>query len=168
MTHPSPADRPLAVEPRSGALRLGPTVDSEITWLLHRVAQRMHSVTGAHAERLGISLREYILLSAMHKTPGLAQTELGQALGLDKTTLTSQLDRLEKRGLVERRQDAHDRRARIPVITEAGERLRSAVASACAGAEARALSSLSTDEVHALRRVLVDIIGDNTDPGSCL
>src|SRR5262245_37868394 len=106
------------------------SVDSEITWLLHRAAQRMHSATGEQAERQGIQLRDYIVLSALDKTPNLTQIELGKALGLDKTTLMSQLDRLERMGLVVRRSDPRDRRARIPEITQEGNTLRAKVASA--------------------------------------
>ena len=84
----------------------------------------MHVVTGEHAERYGLQLREYIILSAMQKTPGLTQVELAKTVGLDKTILMSQLDRLEQQGLIIRRPDISDRRVRIPEITTAGNDLR--------------------------------------------
>ena len=146
----------------------GPSIDSEITWLLHRAAQRMRGATGEQAEKHGIQLRDYIVLSALDKTPNLTQVELGKALGLDRTTLMSQLDRLERTGLVVRRTDPHDRRIRIPEITKAGNALRAQVASACASAEAAALNSFSQDQVQTFRRMLFDIIGDSEDRGSCL
>ncbi|HKT04499.1 MAG TPA: MarR family winged helix-turn-helix transcriptional regulator [Rugosimonospora sp.] len=153
---------------RSNATAMGPSVDSEITWLLHRAAQRMRSATGEQAEKHGIQLRDYIVLSALHKTPNLTQIELGKALGLDKTTLMSQLDRLERTGLVVRRNDPHDRRARIPEITEAGNALRAKVARACDNVEAVAVNSFSRDQVQVFRRMLFEIIGDSEDRGSCL
>ena len=108
----SPADStdPQAISP-------GPTVDSEITWLLHRAAQRMRTATGAQAEQHDIQLRDHLVLSALHQTPNLTQIELGKALGLDKTTLMSQLDRLEDAEIIHRHRDPRDRRARIPQIT---------------------------------------------------
>jgi DNA-binding MarR family transcriptional regulator len=148
--------------------RLGPSLDSEITWLLHRAAQRLHAVTGEQAEAHGLQLRDYIVLSALDKSEGLTQGELAKALGLDKTTLMSQLDRLERSGLVVRRQDPRDRRARIPEITATGAALREKVAEACGGAEAAALAAFSEDQVQDLRRMLVHIIGDTADRGSCL
>jgi len=147
---------------------VGPSVDSEITWLLHRAAQRMHGATGEQAEKHGIQLRDYIVLSALHKTPNFTQIELGKALGLDKTTLMGQLDRLERMGLVVRRNDPRDRRARIPVITNAGSVLRAKVASACEKVEAAAVNSFSYDDVRVFRRMLFEIIGDSEDRGSCL
>lgn len=147
---------------------LAPGPDAEITWLLHRAAQRMHAVTEAEAAVHGLGLREYIVLSALHKTPGLTQIELGRALGLDKTTLMSQLDRLEGAGLVERRPDPRDRRARIPVITDEGERLRGLTAASADAAERDALGAFTDDDVARLRRMLFAIVGDAIDRGSCL
>jgi DNA-binding MarR family transcriptional regulator len=128
----------------------------------------MRSATGEQAEEHGIQLRDYIVLSALDKTPNLTQAELGKALGLDRTTLMSQLDRLERMGLVVRRSDPRDRRIRIPEITEAGNALRAKVAGACDGVEAAALGSFSQDDVQTFRRMLFGIIGNSEDRGSCL
>ena len=145
-----------------------PSVESEITWLLHRAAQRMHAATGEVAEQHGLTLRDYIVLSALDKTPGLTQGELGKALALDKTTLMTQLDRLEQRGFVVRHHDPRDRRLRIPVITDDGQALRTKVADACAAVESSVLGSFGADQVRTLRHILFTIIGDSEDRGSCL
>lgn len=145
-----------------------PAVESEITWLLHRAAQRMRTATGEQANRHGIDLRDHIVLSALHKSPGLTQNELGRALSLDKTTLMSQLDRLERAGLVERLADPRDRRARIPRITVSGEAVRSRVASAAGHVEAQSLQAFDEDQTALFRRMLMEIIGATDDPGSCL
>jgi DNA-binding MarR family transcriptional regulator len=145
-----------------------PAIDSEITWLLHRAAQRMRAATGETAEKHGLTLRDYIVLSALDKSPGLTQGELGKTLGLDKTTLMSQLDRLERAGSVVRHNDPRDRRLRIPVITADGEALRAKVAAACDTVETSALTGLDPDEIQGLRRMLFTIIGDVEDRGSCL
>ena len=128
----------------------------------------MRGATGEQAEKHGLQLRDYIVLSALDKTPNLTQVELAKSLGLDKTTLMSQLDRLERMGLVVRRSDPRDRRTRIPEITEAGDALRAQVASACDSAETAALNSFSQEQVQVFRRMLFDIIGDSEARGSCL
>jgi|SRR5438105_2129044 len=154
--------------PAPGTAGLSPSVDSEVTWLLHRAAQRLHAATGEQAEKYGLTLREYIVLSALAKSPGLTQSDLGKSLGLDKTTLMSQLDRLERRGLIVRHSHPRDRRLRLPAITEDGEALRAAVADACATAEDSALAGFPPDQVRAFRQILITIIGDSEDRGSCL
>jgi DNA-binding MarR family transcriptional regulator len=128
----------------------------------------MRTATGEQAEKHGLQLRDYIVLSALDKTPNLTQSELGQALGLDKTTLMSQLDRLERMGLVVRRSDPRDRRARIPEITKDGDAIRTTVAQACDGVETAMLSEFGPASVRTLRRMLITIIGNSADPGSCL
>ena len=65
-----------------------PTVDSEITWLLHRAAQRLRGATGEVAEQHGLTMRDYIVLSALDKTPGLTQGELAKRLGVARNTIT--------------------------------------------------------------------------------
>jgi DNA-binding MarR family transcriptional regulator len=162
------ATPPTPDAPAFRAAGPSPSVDSEITWLLHRAAQRMRGATGEQAQRHGLALRDYIVLSALDKTPGLTQAELGKALGLDKTTLMSQLDGLERRGLVVRHSAPRDRRLRIPVITDDGEALRAKVADACAAVEASVLDGFGPDQVRTLRRLLFSIIGDTENRGSCL
>ncbi|MEV1072758.1 MarR family winged helix-turn-helix transcriptional regulator [Micromonospora parva] len=147
---------------------LGPGPDSELTWLLHRAAQRMHALVGAEAERHGLSLRDHIVLSALHKTGDLTQVELGQALGMDKTTLTAEIDRLERMELVSRRVNPRDRRVRIVAITPKGDAARAAIAAGAEAREADAVRPIPATEVAQLRRALYLIIGSAEDPGSCI
>ncbi|GIE84867.1 MarR family winged helix-turn-helix transcriptional regulator [Actinoplanes regularis] len=48
------------------------------------------------------------------------QIQLAALAGLDKTTMVSTVDELERRGLAERRASLTDRRARIIAVTETG------------------------------------------------
>src|SRR5512138_852730 len=147
---------------------LRPSADSDLTWLLHRAAQHLRGVTSEQAERIGLQMREYIILGAISAVPQLTQADLGKAIGLDKTTLTSQLDRLERNGLIERHLHPRDRRLRIPVITAAGAALCAQVGAACAAVEADILAGFGAAEIGTFRRMLVAVIGEGDDPGSCL
>jgi MarR family transcriptional regulator, organic hydroperoxide resistance regulator len=148
--------------------RWHPTAESDLTWLLHRAAQRMHAALGEQAEQHGLQLRDYIVLSALVMQTGQTQLELGRALGIDKTTLMMQLDRLEAKKLIVRRADPRDRRARIPEATVAGRTLRAKVAKACSEVEAAALGKLRSGDPRSLRAMLAELIGDGEDKGSCL
>ena len=154
--------------PSPGDTELRPSADSDLTWLLHRAAQHLRGVTSEQAERIGLQMREYVILGAINAVPNLTQAGLGKAIGLDKTTLTSQLDRLERNGLIERHLHPRDRRLRIPVITPAGAALCAEVGEACAAAEAEILAGFGPDEIRTFRRMLVAVIGEGEDPGSCL
>ncbi len=50
----------------------------------------------------------------------MTMSELASTLGCDASNVTSIVDRLESRGLVERRSSEHDRRVKAIVITAAG------------------------------------------------
>jgi DNA-binding MarR family transcriptional regulator len=162
-TSPTPAD-----QVRDPGSDLRPSADSDLTWLLHRAAQHLRGVTSEQAGKSGLQMREYIILGALSTTADLTQADLGKALGLDKTTLTSQLDRLERGGLIERHLHPRDRRLRIPVITPAGAALCAEVSAACAAIEAEVLADFAPEHVRTFRHMLVAIIGDGEDPGSCL
>jgi len=130
-----------------------------LTWLLHRAAQRVHGLMEEQALRHGVSLREYLVLTALSTIGPSTQWALGQAIGLDKTTLTTLLDRLEQGGLLVRQADPQDRRARIPDVTQTGRELRVKVAHDIAAVEAALLAAFSPSEQQSLRSMLCVLIG---------
>ena len=147
--------------------------NDDLTWLLHRCAQRMRGALDEAAREHGLSgARDWIVLSAIGAGPRQTQLALAQSLGLDKTTMTSLLDRLEAAGLVTRDHDRRDRRARIPGLTEAGTRVQHELIAARDRAEGAMLSQLSADEQRVLRAMLSRLAdGPADDPrvaGSCI
>ena len=92
-------------------------------WLLLWKATR---AVGEHARqsvrRLGLGLSDFGVLEALlHKGP-LPVNELGKKVLLTSGAMTAAVDRLERRGLVERINDAMDRRKRVIRLTIAGGR----------------------------------------------
>ena len=55
---------------------------------------------------------------------GLPMGEIAESLYCDASYVTDMVDRLEERGLIERRPDPADRRVRLLALTPAGARLR--------------------------------------------
>ncbi|MBI1889408.1 MAG: MarR family transcriptional regulator [Burkholderiales bacterium] len=149
------------------------TPEADLTWLLHRAAHRMRAAMEEQVEKHDIQLRDYLVLTALGGEAQTTQLALGQAMGLDKTTMTSLLDRLEQEGLVVRCSVPHDRRARIPQATDAGRALQAKVANALARVESELLAAFSAAEQHSLRSMLCHIIrtGEGSDThisGSCV
>jgi DNA-binding MarR family transcriptional regulator len=60
-------------------------------------------------------------LTIIARNPGISQTELGQANGRDKSSITPVIEDLVRRGLVERKRVRHDRRAWRLTLTGAGK-----------------------------------------------
>ena len=140
---------------------------ADLTWLLHRAAQRMRAALDQVARTCGLAgVRDWIVLSALTAEPGRTQLALAHDLGLDKTTLTFLLDRLEAGGLMIRSLDPHDRRARIPELTDTGRRIQAEVTRARDRAEAELLSAFSEDEQRLLRALLTRLAAGQA--GGCL
>ncbi len=141
----------------------------DLTWLLHRAAQNMRIALDEAAQAHGLSgARDWIVLSALSSGPRQTQLALAHSLGLDKTTMTSLLDRMEARGLVTRCTDSHDRRARIPELTEDGRRIQAEVTSARDHVETALLAKFTKQEQHLLRELLARLADSDNATGSCI
>jgi DNA-binding MarR family transcriptional regulator len=86
------------------------------------------------------------VLVVIEANPGLKQTELARASHLDRSTVVSVIDNLERRGLVERRQAENDRRSNAIVITCEGAALLKKLKRRVADHEKRLVEHLSEDE----------------------
>jgi DNA-binding MarR family transcriptional regulator len=164
-------DEPVTVEACETARQVLRT--SDLNWLLHRAAQRMGDVLDSAAARHGIGMRGQLILSALRSEAGRTQLALGAALGLDKTTLTTVLDKLEGVGLVRRQPDPHDRRVRIPTITEAGAALQERVDHDVHLVEKELLATLEPGareilEASLRRLITADVDGGERPAGSCM
>jgi DNA-binding MarR family transcriptional regulator len=91
---------------------------------LLRTADTVWNASRAFFERWDLSPSQFNVLNLLHINPaGLSQTDLSLQLIMHRSNLTGLVDRLEKRGLVARREVAADRRAYSVVLTASGTRL---------------------------------------------
>ncbi|SMH46826.1 MarR family winged helix-turn-helix transcriptional regulator [Mesorhizobium australicum] len=63
---------------------------------------------------------QFSMLMSMNRPGPVRMREVATLLGMDRTTLTSALKTLEKRGLVTTQADPDDRRGRLLALTDAG------------------------------------------------
>ncbi|HWF14653.1 MAG TPA: MarR family transcriptional regulator [Acidimicrobiales bacterium] len=89
--------------------------------------------------------RGYQVLSAAAQGNVGSQLALAQHLGVDRTVMTYLLDDLEAAGLIERRPDPADRRARRVVATQKGNKLLASLNDRLRAAEAQLLAPLATE-----------------------
>lgn len=76
---------------------------------------------------LGLTPNDGRALAGLDPAIGRPMRSLAGEWGCDASTATWAVDRLEAKGLAERRTDPHDRRVRLVVLTEHGTRLRDAL-----------------------------------------
>jgi DNA-binding MarR family transcriptional regulator len=103
---------------------------------------------------------QFGVLVLVDANPGLSQSELGGAMGVDRSTVVAVIDRLEKRDLVQRRPVPTDRRANALHLTEAGTRLLAELIPQVRAHEARLAQRLKPDEAALLNRLLSRLAGD--------
>ena len=96
-------------------------LSSDLGWLLAQTSHDLAVEQTARLERLGFAPRGYcVLQQAMGGE--YTQGEIGQAIGVDKTTMVVTLDSLEQAGLAERTPSKTDRRARVISVTPEGKK----------------------------------------------
>ncbi len=91
---------------------------------LLRTADTIWDASRIFFEHWDLSPSQFNVLNLLHLHPeGLSQTELSRELIVHRSNITGLVDRLEKKGWVERRDVAADRRAYRVVLTPAGEKV---------------------------------------------
>jgi len=88
---------------------------------------------------------------------GITHSELAERLKIRPATVTNMLKRMEKAGLVERRQDTKDQRVSRAYLTGAGLDIRDAVEETWRELERRAFSGFSSEELDSLSQLLIKI-----------
>lgn len=91
---------------------------------LLRTADNLWNASRVFFARWDLGPSQFNVLNVLSDQPdGLSQIELGRLLITHRSNVTGLVDRLERRGLVGRRDSATDRRAYRVVLTDAGRKL---------------------------------------------
>lgn len=121
---------------------------------LQRATHATLQVLAAELVDLDLTASEINALANLADGRGRTVSELGAAVGTRPTTLTSVLDRLEKRGHITRGTRQGDRRAVLIELTASGRVAAATIREAVADLEQRALGQLPADAIAGLRAAL--------------
>lgn len=111
-------------------------------------------VLAAELVDLDLTASEINALANLADGHGRTVSELGAAVGARPTTLTSVLDRLERRGHITRGTRPGDRRAVLVELTPSGRLTATTIRRAVTDLERRALGDLPADAIAGLRAAL--------------
>jgi MarR family transcriptional regulator, transcriptional regulator for hemolysin len=95
----------------------------EFAFTLNDVARLLRTYANHRAAAFGITRAQWAVMARLDRQEGLKQSELAEILDLQPITLTRLLDRLGHSGLIERRPDPRDRRAKRLFLTPAARPL---------------------------------------------
>jgi DNA-binding MarR family transcriptional regulator len=130
------------------------SVESDLGWALGAVMRNYLRAVDEVVADVPAGPRGYQVLAACEREGPRTQLALAQQLGLDRTVMTYLLDDLQKAGLVERRPDPADRRARRVELTGPGRERLCALVAELREAEERLLERLEPAERDTLRTLL--------------
>jgi DNA-binding MarR family transcriptional regulator len=153
-------ERPLTVQLGAGT----PPVRRVATSLARRFYQICIAISAESVADAGLTPLQYSVLSHLNKRngePGIDQIGLAGRLGIDRNSVGQLVEQLQKQGLLERRVNGADRRARVLQLTPKGEQLHTRLRPKNIAANERILGPLTPSERELLLDVLVRVIKEH-------
>ena len=114
--------------------------------VLSRASKGLLEHAKRDVEKSGLGLTEFAVLEALYHKGRLTIGEIGDSVLLTSGSMTYVVDKLEKRGLLERKPCREDQRATYIALTAEGRRLVGRIFPGHAAALERATAALSADE----------------------
>jgi MarR family transcriptional regulator, organic hydroperoxide resistance regulator len=94
-----------------------------VSYSIFAMARTHRAIAAAELAQLGLFPNQEIMLIQLAASDGLPQKTLAQTLKVNHATVTKTVGRMEKAGLVERRESDQDRRITLVYLTPAGRAL---------------------------------------------
>jgi MarR family transcriptional regulator, transcriptional regulator for hemolysin len=131
-----------------GAAVLPRSLNREFAFTLNDVARMLRTYADQKAAQFGITRAQWVVLVRVDRSEGLKQSELADILDLQPISLTRLLDKLCECGLIERRPDPVDRRAKRLFLTAAARPLLEKLGDLGEELMATALAGVEPDSVE--------------------
>lgn len=136
-------------------------LEAQPGYYIRRLQQIAVAIFLEETQAQGITPVQYAALFATQQQPGLDQRTLAGSIGFDTSTIGGVIDRLEKRGLIERQASPTDRRVRLLQVTPAGQALLDEVIPAMLKAQQRILAPLPADQRPQFLAMLKTVVDAN-------
>jgi DNA-binding MarR family transcriptional regulator len=126
--------------------------------LLQHLWQLNHSIERVSLQMektLGVTAQQRLVIRFLGRYPGITPSRLAALLCVDRSTVSTTLSRLDKKGLVSVRRDERDRRRVSLGLTAAGRALDGPTPHTVEAAVNEVLAECGSDEIAATQRVLL-------------
>jgi DNA-binding MarR family transcriptional regulator len=138
-------------------------VEDQPGYHIRRLQQIAVAVFLQETEAHGITPVQFAALQTVANAPDIDQRTLAGMIGVDTSTGAGVIDRLQARGLLERKASPQDRRVRLLAVTDEGRALLQAVTPGMQKAQARILAPLERAERAEFVRMLRVLVEGNND-----
>ncbi|MEN6349174.1 MAG: MarR family transcriptional regulator [Syntrophomonas sp.] len=125
-----------------------------LNFMLTKAQQSVHQLFKAELLPYGVTPGQYGVLKCLWDENGQTVKQLAERLFLDSSTVTGLLDRMEHKGLIEKKADPKDRRALQVLLTEKGHGLEAPINQAIELANQKALRQMDEAQSESLRNLL--------------
>jgi DNA-binding MarR family transcriptional regulator len=125
--------------------------------LLELIARRIRTEAESEIETFNLRPRHVVALTLLQLVGEQSQSDLGEALRVDRTNLVGLLNDLEAANLIERRRSPQDRRRHTVSLTPEGTRRLAEVENALTEAEQRVLAVLDSEQQATLHALLEQV-----------
>jgi MarR family transcriptional regulator for hemolysin len=123
-----------------------------------RTARQWRRAVDLQLQPFGLTEATWLpLLRISRASEPMRQKDLAASLGLDSSSVVRLLDNLQQAGLVERQEEASDRRAKTIVLTRHGQLIVDKAEAASTEVRKHVMDSLSDSDLSVATRVLEQI-----------
>jgi DNA-binding MarR family transcriptional regulator len=114
----------------------------------------MHRRTNQLLKHLGITADQFVCLLILEQQGELIQSDIVKYANSDPNTVKAMLQLLEKKGLVERKVDPSDRRARVVSITKQGTKIHKSASEVLRGIHDSVENQFEVEELDTINHLL--------------
>jgi MarR family transcriptional regulator, lower aerobic nicotinate degradation pathway regulator len=137
--------------------RLAKELLDNTAFLIGRLGFAFKARAMKEIEAEGFSLYDYSVLEILAEAASETQATIADALRVDRGQMVGILDRLEERGLLERKRDPEDRRRHVVSLTSDGRRQLIRLRAIVTGLQDELLTPLSDNERESLHKLLLKL-----------
>jgi DNA-binding MarR family transcriptional regulator len=134
-------------------------------FLVRRLHQIYVAIYFQNCERFGTTPVQSSVMQVLQAQPGMDQIALAREIGIDRTTASSVLTRLEARGIVKREADPTDRRNKRAFLTPAGQAMLRDMQASIDAAHRDLVKPLAPAEREHFLEQLLCLVQANNDRG---
>ncbi|UXZ04392.1 MarR family winged helix-turn-helix transcriptional regulator [Moraxella nasicaprae] len=127
-------------------------------YLMNHIARQFAILLHEGLKPLGISPAQFPILLSLWETDGLSQNELVEIADVAQATIANTLARMERDGLIERRENPKDARSRLIFLTDHAKALQASATHIAQNINMGALSVLDDEEKHAFLLMLNKVL----------
>jgi len=129
-------------------------LETSVGYLVRMTHRAFTRVLQSRIEPHGVTVGMWYFLRVLWAEDGITQRELSQRIGMMEPTTVTALNNMERRGLIRRSRNPHDRRKINVYLTAKGRALRTRLMPLAMEVNAVALQDFSPAEIDALRHLL--------------